>query len=275
MIHLIHLPVLLADGLGYDFPDVFYENIVETLSTDEARVTNVLSGPDADLFAQRVVSGNGVWTSEVRSPQALFSKSAVHHHGQEGVKFREKGEAREWEYRVRWDSSMCAARTFIVTQMVTAERMLLPRKILSPVWADGAETLTYPAGRVVARGKVYPMEDAVSSILEFAEDPTMRDGEMRVSGPTAQWHFQVFLTKQTLLWVQSGGRRDILMTALVGALSRLDERHSPDESQILGEIASLLAKGGVADWRAEEDYDPAAAATCLEPFLLPAEGDVW
>lgn len=272
---MIHLPVLLADGLGYDFPDVFYENIVETLSTDEVRVTNVLSGPDAEVFAGRIVSGNGTWTSEVRSPQALFSKSAVHHHDGEGVKFRESGEALEWEYRVRWDSSMCAARTFIVTQLVTAERMLLPRKILSPVWADGAETLTYPAGRVVARGNVYPMEDAVSSILEFGVDPTMRDGEMRVSGPTAQWNFQVFLTDQTLSWVQSGGRRDILMTALVGALSRLDESHSPDESQVLGEIAALLEKGSVADWRAEDEYDPAAAATCLEPFLLPTEGDAW
>lgn len=270
---MIHLPVLRADGLGYDFPQVFYNNTVETLSADEVRVTNVLSGPDADLFAQRVISGSGAWTSEVRSPQALFSESAVHHHDGKGVKFRKTGEKREWEYRVRWDSSMCAARTFVVTQMVTAGRMLLPRKILSSVWADGAETLTYPAGRVVARGKVYPVEDAVSSILEFGVDPTMRDGEMRVSGPTAQWNFQVFLTDQTMSWVQNGERRDILMTALVGALSRLDVRHSPEESQILGEMVALLAEKKVANWTEEENYDPAAAATCLEPFLFPEEGE--
>lgn len=270
---MIHLPVLRADGLGYDFPGVFYDNAIETVSADEVRVINVLSGPDAGIFAKCILSGNGAWTSEVRSPQALFSKSAFHHHGGEGVEFREMGEDRVWDYRVCWDSSMCAARTFIVTQLCTVERMFLPRNILSSVWAGGAETLTYPSGRVVARGKVFAVEDALSSILEFARDEDMRDGEMRVSGPYEQSYFKVFLTERTLLWVKSGERRDILMTALVGALSRLNESHSPDESQVFGEMAARLAEGNIADWTAGEDYDLAAAATCLEPFLFPEVGE--
>ena len=272
---MIHLPVLRADGLGYDFPDVSYENTVETLSDDEVRVINVLSGPDADVFAKFILSGNGAWTSEVRSPQALFSESAVHYHGEEGVEFRETGERWEWKYRVSWDASKCSARTFIVTQLVTAERMLLPRKILSSVWADGAETLTYPARRVAARGNVYAVEDAVSSILEFSVEPNMRDGEIIVSGPNEQSHFKVFLTKPTFLLAKSGARRDILTAALIGAMSRLNESHPPEKSQVLGEMASLLAEGDVANWMEDQDYDPAAAATCLEPFLFPEEGEDW
>lgn len=269
---MTHLPILRADGFGYDFPDVFYENAIEIIAADEVRVINVLSGPDAGVFAKCILSGNGAWTSEVRSPQALFSESTVYRHGGESVEFRENGEEWTWEYQVRWDSSLCAARTFVVTQLVTAELMLLPCNILSPVWRDGAETLTYSKGRVAARGKVFAVEDAVLSILKFAPDKDMRDGEMRVSGPDELWNFNVFMAERTLLLAQTSERRDIWTAALVGALSRLDESHSPDESQVLGEMASLLAEGGVANWT-EDEYDPAAAATCLEPFVFPEEGE--
>lgn len=271
---MIHLPLLRADGLGYDFPGVLYDNSIERLSDDEVRVQNVLSGPDADTFAKCVLSGSGAWTSEVRSPQALFSESVVHRHGGEGVEYRERGEGRVWEYIVGWDASMCAARTFIVTQLVTVERMFLPRNILSTVWAGGAETLTYPEGRVAARGNVFAVEDAVFSILEFVVKSEMRDGEMQVSEPDDQKHFKVFMNERTLSLAQSSERRDILTAALVGAMSRLDPSHSPDESQVLGEMAARLRERVVTDWTEEEDYDPVAAATCLEPFVFPTEGEV-
>lgn len=267
---MIHLPVLRADGLGYDFPDLSYDNTIERIANDEVRVINVLGGPAAADFAKFILSGSGAWTSEIRSPHALYSESTFHRHGGEGVEFRERGDERRWEYRVRWDSSLCAARAFIVTQLVTVKQMFLSRDILSPVWSDGAENLLYPAGRVAARGNVFAVENSDFSILEFVVKSTLRDGEMEISTPDEQKHFKVFMTERTLWLAKSGERRDILIAALVGALSRLDASHSPQESQVLGEMSARLAEKGVADWT-EEDYDPAAAATCLEPFLFPQE----
>ena len=274
---MIHRPMLRADGLGYDFPGVTYSNTFERVDEGEARVVNTLSGPDVDTFT-KAVRYNGAWVSEIRSPHTLYSEYAtyqlddptlIHKSEREGT----DAEKKIWEYSVKWDPAHSTARPFLITQLCAQRPVTLPKEILSFVWQDGASLLTIPQGRVLARGEVFAMKDAVESILEFVVNKDMtRDGEIRITEPDPQYHFKVFMTQATLQSAKRERRSGIMNAALVGALARLNKSHDPAESQVLGEIETRLMEAGVSTWMDEAGYDPAEAATCLEPFVFPPEG---
>ena len=274
MIH--HRPMLRADGLGYDFPGVFYSNTFERTGESEARVVNILSGPDVDSFT-KAVWYNGAWVSEVRSPHTLYSEYATYRLDDLTVthSLEEEGTATErniWEYSVKWDPAHCTARPFLITQLCANDQIILSKEILSFVWQDGASSLTIPKGQVVARGEVFALEEAVASILEFVVDKQMtRNGEIRVAEPDPYYHFKVFMTQATLQSVKRERRSGIMIAALVGALARLKKSDDPAGSQVLGEMAARLQRQNVPTWM-DEDYDPAQAATCLEAFMLLPEG---
>lgn len=273
---MIHRPMLRADGLGYDFPGVFYSNTFERTGEDEARVVNILRGPDVGPFA-RAVLNNGTWVSEIRSPHTLYSEYVTYlldditiYHDRE--RKDTDAERNIWEYSVRWDPAQCTARPFLITQLCAHEQIILEKEILSFVWQDGPSSLIIPKGRVLARGKVFALEEAIASILEFMVDKNMtRDGEIRVAAPDPNYHFKVFMTQSTLQNAKRERRSGIMIAALVGALSRLKKNDDPAGSQVLGEMATLLQKANVPTW-IDEDYDPAQAATFLEPFMLLPEG---
>lgn len=268
---MIHRPMLRADGLGYDFPGVTYSNTFERIDEGKARVINTLSGPDVDAFT-KAVRDNGAWISEIRSPNTLYSEYATYGLNDKSA-YRTEGENRIWEYPVKWDPAQSTARPFLITQLCAHRPIILSKEMLSFVWQDGASSLTIPQGRVVARGEVFAMKDAVESILEFVVNKDMtRDGEIRVTEPDPQHHFKVFMTQTTLQSAKRERRSGIMNAALVGALARLNKSHDPAESQVLGEIEARLQEAGVATWMDEAGYDPAEAATCLEPFMFPPEG---
>lgn len=273
---MIHRPMLRADGLGYDFPGVFYSNTFERTGEGEAHVVNILSGPDVGPFTNAVWD-NGAWVSEIRSPHTLYSKYATYRLDDLTVNHELEGENTDaersiWKYSVKWDPAHSTARPFLITQLCTQGRITLSKEMLSFVWQDGPSFLTVPQGRVLARGNVFALEEAIASILEFMVDKNMtRDGEIRVAEPDPNYHFKVFMTKATLQSAKRERRSSIMIAALVGALSRLKKNDDPAGSQVLGEMAALLQKANVPTWM-DEDYDPAQAATFLEPFMLLPEG---
>ena len=273
---MIHCPMLRADGLGYDFPGVVYRNTFERTGESEARVVNILSGPDVDPFT-KAVWDKGAWVSEIRSPHTLYSEYTTYQLDEPTVDYKLEGEYTDaersiWEYSVKWDPAQSTARPFLITQLCAHRPVILEKEILSFVWQNETSSLTIPQGRVLARGEVFALEEATASILEFVVDKKMtKDGEIRVAEPDPDYHFKVFMTKATLQSVKRERRRNIMIAALVGAFARLNQNHNPAESQVLGEIEARLQKANVPTWM-DEDYDPAQAATCLERFMLPPEG---
>lgn len=274
---MIHRPMLRADGLGYDFPGVFYSNTFERIEEGEARVVNTLSGPDVDAFTN-TVRDNGAWVSEIRSPHTLYSEYATYQIDDPTVDYKVErkdtdAEKRIWAYPVKWDPAQSTARPFLITQLCAHRTITLPKKILSSIWQEGASHLAIPRGQVLARGVVFAMEEAAASILKFVVDKNMtRDGEIRVAEPDHHYHFKVFMTQSTLQSVKRERRSGIMNAALVGALARLNKSHNPAESQVLDEMATRLREANIATWIDEADYDPAQAATYLERFVVLEEG---
>ena len=70
--------------------------------------------------------------------------------------------------------------------------------------------------------------------------------------------------------------RDVQIAALIAAFGRIPFLDQDDEARypILTFIKAVLQDKGIPHWgEAAEDFDPAAAATAIEPFYLPPEGE--
>lgn len=250
-------PMLRADGNSTDFLAVKYENKVVSTSTGEARVTNSLLGPDAVVLQELIDEGCAEWIIEVRSPAVLYSRS---HRTREAV------------VNVSWDIKETGGPlpVFIISGLVAAKRLTLPSRTVNEVW-KAADVLEFAEGAYLARGIIFETKPLLSSMLEFKSDDNARPGEMRIEGPNEHIQFTVYLAQNIHKEIQQ--RRDVWISALIGALAKLDpEEHDPANSRVLREISLRLDEKEVSDWRSD-DFDPAAAATCLEPLLPISEGE--
>lgn len=250
-------PMIRADGNSTDFPAVEYDNKVDPTSGGEARVTNHLSGSDAVVLQGLIDNGQAEWVIEIRSPAVLYSRS---HRTRESVA------------TVSWDINETGGPlpVFIISGLVAVKRLTLPSSILNEVW-QYTDTLEFAEGNYLARGTIFSAEPLLSSMLEFKCDDKTRPGEMRIEGPNEHIKFTVHLAKDIHTEIRQ--RRDVWISALIGALAKFDkEEHDPEESRVLREISMRLTEKGVSDW-CSDDFDPAAAATCLEPLQPIGKGE--
>ncbi len=66
--------------------------------------------------------------------------------------------------------------------------------------------------------------------------------------------------------------RDVQVAALIGAFGRIPllDTYGESDFAILGHIKSALTEAGVPIWGDENaEFDPAMAATAIEPFYVP------
>ena len=250
-------PQLRADGTSSDFPNMTYTNKAST-GDNRARVSNELKGEGAETLLGMVEDKEATWMIEVRSPAALYSKT-------------HKSFETESETSIQWDSQKTGERlpVFIISQLVALKDVDLPSDILHPLWQLSSSTVRIPAGAVLAQGNVLTAEPLVASILRFVPNDDLPNGVITVSEPDEHMRFTVSLAKDLYLEIRT--RRDVQLGALIAAMGKLDpEEHNPDESRVLRSISQRLADKGVEDWT-QDGYDPAQAATSLEPFLIESE----
>lgn len=252
--NLYDYPQLRADNTSSDFPNTIYENSAVTGDT-RARVTNELQGEGAETLSAMVKAEQAAWMIEVRSPAALYS---------------ETHRSFQSETLIEWDSSETGEKmtVFIISQLVALEDVDIPAEVLHRLWRT-RPSVKAPAGAVLALGNVLTAKPLTASILSFRLDETLPDGVIEVSEPDEHIRFTV----KTALDLYRGiaTRREVHLGALIAAMGKLNrEEHDPSESRVLRSIRQRLEERGVPDWMSE-DYDPARAATTLEPFLAESE----
>lgn len=250
-------PILRADGNSIDFLGIEYDNEVESTASGEARVTNLLQGPNAFVLQNLIDKEKAEWVIEVRSPAVLYSRSYP---------------TREKIADVSWDVNETGGHlpVFIISGLVASQELSISAKYFNEVWRE-QDNLTIAQGTYLARGTIFSVEPLLSSILEFKCDDKAKSGTMRLEGPNEHIKFTVYLAKDIHTEIQQ--RRDLWIAALIGALAKFNpDDHNPDESRVLREISLRLNDKGIPDWY-DDDYDPVAAATCLEPLILMFEGE--
>ena len=252
--NLYDYPQLMADGTSSDFPNIIYENSAVT-SYNRALVSNELHGEGSEILLEMVKAEKAAWMIEVRSPAALYSETHI---------------SFQSETHIPWDSSETGDKfmVFIISQLVALEDVDIPAEVLHQLWRT-RPSVRASAGAVLAWGHVLNAEPLTASILSFHPDETLPDGVITVSEPDEHIRFTV----KTALDLYRGiaTRRDIHLGALIAAMGKLNrEDHDPSESRVLRSISQRLEEEEVPDWMSE-DYDPALAATTLEPFLTESE----
>lgn len=250
-------PILRADGNSIDFLDIEYENEVESTANGEARVTNLLKGNNAFVLQNLIDKEVAKWVIEIRSPAVLYSRSYP---------------TRENVAEVSWNINETGGNipVFIISGLVATQELSISAGYFNEVWHE-QDALIFAQGTYLARGIIYSVEPLLSSILEFKCDDKAKPGTMRLEGPNEHIKFTVYLARD--IHTEIHLRSDLWVAALIGALAKFNpEDHDPDESRVLREISLRLNEKGISDW-CDDDYDPVAAATCLEPLFPMYEGE--
>lgn len=254
------VPILTQDQSTFDWPEATYTPTVNVTRTT-ATVRNSVKG--ADALSHLVAQQKARWAIEARCPRTLMARTTIASDSGDSV-------------TAKWDEADIDLElgVAIIPGLVAVDNCELHSEHLTDVWKDTAANglVAIPAGAWLARGNVHWLRPRIASLLRFHRaDEHVEDGQMIIQRPTTSdaLIFHVYLAEDVYpRWRD----RDIWHIALVGACAQLPDTGADwdDESpakQDLHSLRSQLQEAGVDLWDGDGQYDPAFAATVIEPLL--------
>ena len=245
------IPLLTEDASRFDWRRARYEAEV-SVSPTRAVVRHRLR--EAPTLQGLVEQGLARWAVEVRCPKTLYARVEA---------------AASAEQDVRWTRDGVDGEVFVMPGLLAVRSLSFQpaEDELNPVW--DARRIAVPRGWWLARGAPRRTGTLAQSLLRFVRGKNLADGEMRVECVTAtdEVRFDVHLADD--VWDERANRH-VQVAALIGALARMPG-HFPgdgesDEPRIVQEIRHRLEESSVPVWSDGAEYDPARAATIIEPF---------
>lgn len=240
-----------------DWPHTQFRTAV-TVGSGEASVECSLA--QAPTLLAAIEAGKATWAAEVRAPKSLYSRlisSPIP------------------SFTIRWDEQDVTRELFITAGIVAVQDFLLPTSDLHDgIWTE--PEVPIPAGAWLAVGKRRARESVSASLLTFRLDPQLRDGQMRVddSQKDGALRFTAWLSAD--LFQQRVTSRDVQIAALIAACAQLPD-HRADSADadpaVLLAVKRRLQDAGVPTWEDEDAWNPALAATALEPFRAETPED--
>lgn len=245
------LPVLLEDGSRLDWLDAAYRPDVR-LRDGLARIEHRLER--APALERLVAEGAARWAIELRCPKTLLARI-------------DTSSASRME--VRWAPHEVDGQVYLIPGLLAMREARLETDGLNDLWS-GRAALDVPEGWWLARGEPYPVKTLGETILSFREDRTLPDGAMKVDADlhSGQLGFTVSLAPDVFPSVERD--RSMQLAGLVGVCAlfpTIFEEDADDQHRALAEeIRGRLEAAGVPAW-GDDGYDPARAATAIEPFF--------
>ncbi len=243
------LPILLEDRSRFDWMRAKYEPVVRAGPTS-AIVTHCLRA--APSLESLLKDGSAKWATELRCPKTLFCRV---------------DETSESDQRVEWAPEDVDGDLFVIPGLVAASDLTLQTDVgeLSPVWPN--DSFSVRRGWWLARGLARRTRTLGQSLLKFHEDRKLPNGQMRIQpdSSTENLRFHVQLARD--IWPEHTNRH-VQVAALIGALARLKDAFASEEDEpaVAHEIRRRLEAAGIPTWDDTDAYDPARAATAIEPF---------
>ena len=250
------LPVLLEDRSRCDWREALYEADVKVQPT-RATITHSLRG--APTLEQLIEAGEAQWATELRCPKTLFG--------------RVDAAAGEWQ-SVEWDRGAVDGDMFVIPGLIATQDLHLrpaPNE-LTPIWDN--EAFDVPQGWWLARGTPRRTKTLGQSLLNFRLGSTLESGQMRIQADQGDDDLQFHVSLAEDIWPEHQVRH-VQLAALIGALGQMgalfprSENGDSDgsgEPRVVDEIRRRLERAGVHTWDDPMTWDPALAATVIEPF---------
>ena len=265
----VPLPILLEDGSRHDWQDAGYRPRV---SAGSGRATVEHRLEDAPTLRKLIDNDDAAWAVELRCPKTLMARVDT---------------SPAPSQVVRWSRDEVDDAVYIVPGVVALRELSLDRSALTSLWADAGE-LRVPAGWWLAKGDARRAQTLTQSLLKFIRDDGLTEGRMEVGPDRSSGRLRFSVKMAPDLFERARSNRDVQIAALVGACSWFPrvfgngigvsddgEPIGGDEELLAQELRHKLqsAKSDVVLWD-DDAFDPATAATVLEPFLpVPTDDD--
>ena len=245
----ISLPVLLEDRSRFDWCRAEYEPDIRVAPT-HATVEHRLRA--ASTLQRLVDDGKAKWATELRCPKTLYCRVE---------------EASGANQVVKWARDDVDGDMFVIPGLVAATALVLQpgRDELSPIWLD--TSFEVDKGWWLARGVARRTRTLGQSLLVFNEEEELPAGQMQIRRDQSaeELRFHVSIAKD--IWPERTNRH-VQIAALIGAFGQMRGAFNDpdDEPAVAQEIRRRLEGAGIPAWDDPDGYDPARAATVIEPF---------
>lgn len=253
------LPVLLEDGSSLDWRSGKYSSKVQ-IRHGGATVENYLE--EAPELTKLIEDGSATWALEVRCPRSLYAKTFISQHS---------------SFDVAWKPNDVHGPLFLMAGMLAIEPIQLPCSGLIDIWGQAA--ITVPQGAWLVRGQMSRSENLAASIVVFRLDDTLQDGHMlhmSVQEDVSEGEPRFIVSLPQALYERAYLDRNIQVAGLIAACALLPQSASFQEgaeNRVAQELRQRLRAAHVPLWDGDEEgWDPALAATAIEPFLI--DGDL-
>ena len=250
------LPVLREDGSSMDWEQAKYQTEVQIRRGGATVEHRLESAPELEELLGR---GLVRFALEVRCPRSLFSRTF-------------SGDCPTLE--ASWDPENAQGPVYLMPGLVAVADVALSTAGLIEIW--GEERLAVPQGAWLARGRMSRSENLAASLVVFRRSDELQDGprsrmSVREDNSEGEPRFVVYLPSD--LYRRAHHDRSIQVAGLIAACGLLPRSaffREDAESRVAQELRVRLREAGVATWDTDEDetWDPALAATVLEPFVV-------
>ena len=244
------LPMVTEDGLRMDWVGVNYLPDIKVSDNSAVVMNNLSNGEELERL---VDEGLAKWVLEVKCPKTLYA--SIH-------------ESDQREIVVSWDPSQVDDEVFLRPGMVAVHNLRVPGAALLPsIW--NPVFVDIPAGWWLVQGNTRTSRPLMASLLTFRLDESLDKGCMNVLEDRSKGNLRFIVGLATGLFESRHRDRDIHIAGLISALASLGIRppSEDDEDTVLTALKARLEEAGVPTWEDPVGYDPALAATILEPFV--------
>lgn len=206
----------------------------------------------AKTLVRLIEKGAAAWAIEVRCPRTLMARTEL---------------SSAPEQVLEWDKSETIGNVFVLPGLMATEGIDdLASEELHPIWQG--YRLYVPSGWWLVRGNTRRVNTIGKSLLRFRPDPELPKGTMEVSPVTGtDPYFSVKLA--TDIFRDATHDRSLQVAALIGACGHFPTVFKEDgphfDHPIAEELRHRLTGASVPLWT-DDAYDPALAATAIEPF---------
>lgn len=244
------LPMVTEDGMRMDWVGVGYRPHIRVSDNSAVVINNLSNGEELERL---VGEGLAKWVVEVKCPKTLYA--SIH-------------ESDQREISVSWDPSQVDDEVFLRPGMVAVQNLRVPGAALLPsIWSP--VSVDIPSGWWLVQGNTRTSKPLTASLLTFMLDESLDKGCMNVLEDRSKGNLRFIVGLATGLFESRHRDRDIHIAGLISALALLGIRPpgEDDDDTVLAALKARLEGAGVPTWEDPVSYDPALAATILEPFM--------
>ena len=248
------LPVLTEDDTRMDWKRARYRTTVR-VKAGGASVDNELH--DAPELEELVDQGQAAWAVEVRCPKTLYA----HTHQRATSAFE-----------LSWSPSDVDGQLFLRPGLIaTCDVSLSTTGLTDSIWEP---PVLVPTGWWLAQGRTFKSQGLAESLLKFRRNADLQNGTMSVVPDTGSGNVQFIVSLAADLYDRRRTDRDIQIAGLVAAFSQLKQSLNPDEldNTVFEAVKHRLEDAKIPTWE-DDNYDPALAATTIEPFTTTFDDD--